>query len=158
MKTNTEIIQGLNRILANELVAINQHFLHARIFKNWGFGSLNSVVYKQSIRAMKEADVLIERILFLEGLPNMQKLKRLHIGEETTEMLQCDLELQQSSRSDLQTVIAQMEKAEDYYSRDLLEEILESCEDHIDWLEAQMDLIEKTGIQNYLQHQMSHEQ
>lgn len=155
MKSNTKIIQALNRILSNELVAINQFFLHARMFKNWGLGGLNAPVYKQSITAMKDADDLIERILFLEGLPNLQKLNRLNIGEEPGEMLQADLDFRLNCRTDLQKTIAAMEEASDYYSRELLEEILEHCEEHIDWLESQMDLIKKTGIQNYLQSQMS---
>ena len=157
MKTTAKIIQGLNRILTNELVAINQFFLHARMFKNWGFETLNSAVYKQSIEAMKDADELIERILFLEGLPNLQKLNRLNVGENPKEMLQCDLDLQLGSRADLQQIAAQMESAKDYISKELLEEILEHCEEHIDWLETQMDLIKSTGIQNYLQSQMAEE-
>lgn len=154
MKTDKSTIQALNRILANELVAINQFFLHARMFKNWGFGELDEVDYKQSIQAMKDADALIERILFLEGLPNLQKLNRLLIGEDPVEMLQCDLDLRRNSHKDLVDVIAEMEKAGDYTSRELLEKILGNCEDHIDWLETQFDLVKQTGLQNYLQSQI----
>jgi len=154
MKTDKSIIQALNRLLANELVAINQFFLHARMFRNWGFGELDEVDYRQSILAMKDADALIERILFLEGLPNLQKLNHLLIGEDPVEMLQCDLKLRLGCRGDLVEVIAVMEKAGDYTSRELLEKILGHCEDHIDWLETQFDLVEKTGLQNYLQSQM----
>ena len=158
MKTTAKIIQTLNKALANELVGINQFFLHARMFKNWGFGSLNSVAYKQSINAMKDADELIERILFLEGLPNLQKLNRLNIGESPKEMLQSDLDFRLSCRQDLQEAILFLEKSKDYLSRELLTELLEHCEEHIDWLEAQMDLIKKTGLQNYLQTQMETEE
>ena len=157
MKTQANIIQELNRILANELVAINQFFLHARMFKNWGFGSLNSHVYKQSIKAMKDADELIERVLFLEGLPNLQKLNRLNIGEDVKEMLQSDLEFRLQSRSDLQNAVALMEQEHDFLSRELFSTVLEHCEEYIDWLETQMYLIENTGLQNYLQSQMSEE-
>lgn len=155
MKTTNKIIQELNRMLASELVAINQFFLHARMFKNWGFEALNDVAYKQSIKAMKDADDLIERILFLEGLPNLQKLNRLNIGEDTQEMLQSDLDFRIKSRADLQKAIVLMESSNDYLSRELLSEIMEHCEEYIDWLETQLDLMKKTGVQNYLQSQMS---
>lgn len=151
MKTEASIIQYLNQVLGLELIAINQYFLHARLFRNWGLGVLNDQAYKASIRAMKQADKLIERILFLEGLPNLQELGRLRIGEHTTEMLRCDLQLMEQSVALLREAIAHCEQRSDYVSRELLEELLENGEEHIDWLETNLDLIDKVGLENYLQ-------
>ncbi|GLS89521.1 bacterioferritin [Psychromonas marina] len=154
MKSNKDLIKQLNSVLANELIAINQYFLHARMHKNWGFEALNKADYKRSIKVMKNADELIERILFLEGLPNVQSLGRLRIGQHCEEMLQANLDFEMESHATLVATITYCEKSQDYVSRDLLEDILEAQEEQIDWLEAQQYLLEKTGIQNYLQQQM----
>lgn len=154
MKTDLKVINYLNKILANELTAINQYFLHARMFKNWGFNKLNEYEFNESVDEMKHADKLIERILFLEGLPNLQDLHKLRIGENVPEMLKCDLTLEMASHPVVQEAIAYCEKVGDYISRELLEDILENEEEHIDWLEIQIELIEKVGLQNYLQEQM----
>lgn len=151
MKGDIKVIQYLNKILGNELVAINQYFLHSRMYKNWGLKALADHEYKESIEEMKHADKLTERILFLEGLPNFQDLGKLLIGENTLEVLKCDLQLEMKAIPDLRDAIAHCESVRDYISRELFEDILESEEEHVDWLETQLELIEKLGIQNYLQ-------
>lgn len=151
MKGKTTILDALNTILTLELTAINQYFLHARIFKNWGLSELDEKEYKKSIVDMKQADDLIERILFLEGLPNLQRLNRLRIGENTAEMLQCDLDLELEQRTELQAAIALCEQEADYISRELLEKILDGEENHIDWIESQQFLMANTGMENYQQ-------
>ncbi|MFC6335770.1 bacterioferritin [Pseudomonas sp. CCM 7891] len=154
MKGDITVIQHLNKILANELVAINQYFLHARMYEDWGLEKLGKHEYKESIQAMKDADKLIKRILFLEGLPNVQDLGKLHIGEHTQEMITCDLGIERKSHSDLKAAIVHCETNGDFGSRELLEDILEDQEEHIDWLETQQGLIDKVTLENYLQSQM----
>lgn len=154
MKGDSIIIAQLNKCLAIELIAINQYFLHARMYKNWGLKGLNDKDYQISIEKMKQADDLIERILFLEGIPNLQDLGKLHIGEHTSEMIQANMDLEHQSRSALQALIKQSEQHSDYISRDLAEDILENVEEQIDWLESQQYLISNTGLENYLQSYM----
>lgn len=154
MKGKDNIIAALNDVLTTELTSINQYFLHARMFKNWELGELNEKEYKKSIKDMKQADELIERILFLEGLPNLQNLGRLMIGENTPEMLACDLNFQTQQIKQLREAIALCENEADYISRELLESILEYEEEHLDWIETQQFLIENTGTENYLQSMM----
>ncbi len=154
MKGDSKVIEHLNKILANELTAINQYFLHSRMYKNWGFHKLAEVSYHESIDEMKHADALIERILFLEGLPNLQQLHKLLIGESPSEMLQCDLDLEHKAIPEIREAIAYCEEARDYISRELLEDILEGEEEHLDWLETQLELIQKLGKELYLQDKL----
>ncbi|MBL8540453.1 MAG: bacterioferritin [Betaproteobacteria bacterium] len=154
MQGDIKVIEHLNKVLRNELTAINQYFLHARMFRNWGLKKLDEFEYHESVDEMKHADRLINRILFLEGLPNLQDLDKLMIGENVEECLRCDLQLELRSYPDLKAAIAYCESCTDYVSRELFEDILESEEEHIDFLETQLELIGKVGIQNYLQSQM----
>lgn len=155
MKGDKQVISHLNKILANELVAINQYFLHARMYQNWGLDKLGDHEYHESIDEMKHADMLVKRILFLEGIPNLQDLGKLLVGENPKEMIECDLKLEMGGFADLKAAIAYCDSVADYGSRELLKQILESEEEHIDWLETQLELIGKVGLENYLQSQMN---
>ncbi len=154
MQGNPQVIQQLNQVLGNQLVAINQYFLHARMYKDWGFERLDKLAYKASIQVMCNADELIKRILFLEGLPNLQELGKLRIGENVGEMLGCDQALVQQGHAALLAAIARCESARDYVTRDLLREILDKEEDHLDLLGTELDLMQKMGSENYLQQQV----
>ncbi|WP_417527852.1 bacterioferritin [Marinomonas shanghaiensis] len=154
MKGDREVVSSLNKVLANELVGINQYFLHARMFKDFGFSVLDKADYKTSIQKMKNADRLIERVLFLEGLPNLQDLGRLRIGENSEEMISANLEFELDTLPTLKAAIDLCEQKKDFISRDALEKILEEQEEQIDWLETQQHLIASSGIENYLQSQI----
>lgn len=154
MKGDTQVLQLLNTCLGDQLTAINQLFLHARISRNWGLGEFNEYEYKRSIEAMKAADALIERMLFLEGVPNLQTAGKLMIGRDMPKILQGDLKLLSAVRDNLLTTIGVCEQTRDFVSRDELTEILEQTEEHIDWVETQQWLIENSGLENYLQSQM----
>jgi bacterioferritin len=153
MKGEPAIIAKLNQILTNELTAVNQYFLHARMYENWGFKRLGDKTYAESIGEMKHADMLVKRILFLEGLPNMQDLGKLLIGETVPEGLAADLEVEKRGRLTLQDAVQLCEQARDYVSREIVERILEDTEEHIDFLETQLSLVETIGLDNYLQMQ-----
>jgi bacterioferritin len=154
MKGDSKVIEYLNRVLVNELTAINQYFLHARMYRNWGLKKLDEYEYHESVDEMKHADRIINRILFLEGLPNLQQLNKLLIGENVTEILRCDLDLEYQGLPLLREAIGYCESVDDYVTRELFEDILESEEEHVDWLETQLGLVEKIGLQNYQQSQM----
>ena len=157
MQGNPNIVRALNTVLKNELTAINQYFLHSRMFNNWGMHKLGEHTYKESLDEMKHADRLIERILFLEGLPNLQDLGKLLIGENVQEALECDLKLELQAHPDLLKAISECESVGDYVSRELFTDILRSEEEHIDWLETQLDLIKRVGLETYCQSQMEHD-
>jgi len=154
MKGDAKVIEHLNAVLRNELTAINQYFLHSRMLIDMGLKALGEYEYGESMDEMKHADQIIERTLFLEGLPNLQDLGRLRIGENVQEMLEADLALEMDAIPDLRKGIEHAESVQDYVSRDLFRSILDSEEEHVDWLETQLGLIEKVGLQNYLQSQM----
>lgn len=151
MQGDTKVIQYLNRALKNELTAVNQYFLHARMYQNWGLKELGEQERQESLDEMKHADRLVARILFLEGLPNLQDLGKLYVGEHVKEILECDLRLEMEAAPLLREAIDYCEGKNDYISRELLESILQSEEDHIDWLETQLDLIARVGLENYTQ-------
>lgn len=157
MKGSQAVIDALNSVLTKELTAINQYFLHSRMLQNWGLEKLGRLEYKASIDEMKHADELIKRILFLEGLPNVQKLDRIKIGQTVIEVMECDLEVENAAVPHLKVCIQTAEKELDYVTRDLFLHILESEEEHVDWLETQLGLVKQVGIQNYIQSQIEME-
>ena len=154
MKGDTRVIEFLNTVIKNELTAINQYFLHSRMLEDWGLDTLGKKEYQESIEEMQHADELIQRVLFLEGLPNLQDLGKLRIGENVREIFECDLKLEHQAIPDLRDAVQYCEEVRDYGSRELFEKILSDEEDHVDWLETQLDLMDKVGEQNYLQSQM----
>ena len=154
MKGEKGVMDFLNAQLKNELTAINQYFLHSRIFRHWGLQKLAKKEYEESIGEMKHADKLIERVLTLDGLPNLQDLHKVMVGEQTEEILQCDLRLEQGAQKTVKDAIAHCESVRDYVSRDILQDILDDTEEHIDWLETQLELIKRVGLQNYQQSMM----
>jgi bacterioferritin len=154
MQGDPKVLEYLNSQLKNELSAINQYFLHARMYKHWGLDKLGKHEYDESIGEMKHADLLIERIFLLNGLPNLQDLHKLLIGEETKEIMECDLKLELMSQATCKEAIVYCESVRDFISREILTHILDDTEDHIDWLETNLELIDKVGIQNYLQSGM----
>jgi len=154
MQGNKEVIALLNAQLRNELTAVNQYFLHARMLRQWGFERLGAKIYDESIGEMKHADRIVNRVLMLEGLPNLQDLGKLLIGQNVPEVLGCDLKLEHAAHATVKGAVARCEAVGDYVSREIFESILEDTEEHIDWLETQLELIESVGLQNYLQSQM----
>ncbi len=154
MKGNRDVINQLNQVLYHHLTAINQYFLHSRMFNDWGIEKLGSAEYKESIRQMKHADKIIERVLFLEGLPNLQHLGKLYIGQHTVEVLNCDVRKLKENIEALQQAVALAEKEMDYVTRDLVQEILEKEEEWLDWTTTQLDLVETVGVENYIQSQI----
>ena len=154
MKGDATVIEHLNRVLKNELTAINQYFLHSRMLRDWGFAKLGDHEHEESIDEMKHADMIIDRILFLEGLPNLQDISKLQIGEDVPEILQCDLNLELDAIPDLRVAIAYCEDNRDFVTRELFDQILTSEEEHVDYLETQLELVSKLGVENYLQSQV----
>jgi len=154
MKGDKEVIKHFNTVLTNELTAINQYFLHSRMFKDWGYEKLGTKEHEESIDEMKHADMIIERILFLDGIPNVQEMHKIMIGEEPVECLKCDFQIEVKAIPDLKTAIQHCEKVSDFVSRDIFRKILASEEEHYDWLETQLELVEKIGKENWLQSQV----